>query len=88
MVVVRAALKTAAVSSLFALMVMAVPASADNCGSNGNHVGNAQGCSPALSATPELGSLVLLGTGLAGAVGYGLMRVRAARRPDDEIDTP
>src|SRR6266536_304090 len=39
---------------------------------------------PAVSATPELGSLVLFGTGAAGVAGYALMRLRAGRRQDED----
>jgi hypothetical protein len=37
---------------------------------------------PSIAATPELDSVVLFGTGAAGIVGYGLMRLRARRRQD------
>jgi len=61
-----------------------------NAGGNGN--GNAFGQNkdkkdpPAVSATPELGSLVLFGTGAAGVAGYTLMRLRAGRRQDKHLD--
>jgi hypothetical protein len=40
-----------------------------------------------LSATPELGSLVLFGTGLVGAGGYALTRFRARRRQDEHVES-
>jgi len=59
-----------------------------NGGSNGNGgAGNGNGNNPPAlnaAATPELDSLVLFGAGAAGMVGYGLMRLRAARRRQDE----
>jgi hypothetical protein len=41
-----------------------------------------------VSATPELGSLVLFGTGAAGVAGYALMRLRAGRRQDEDHEAP
>jgi hypothetical protein len=35
---------------------------------------------PPVAATPELGSLMLFGAGVAGAAGYVSQRARAARR--------
>jgi hypothetical protein len=35
-----------------------------------------------------LGSVVLFGTGAAGIAGYTLMRIRSARRQDDDQETP
>ena len=72
--------------ALLALAVAASPASAD-CG-NDKPVGRpADECpratgpeAPSPGATPELDSLVLFGTGLLGAGGYALTRLRAARR--------
>jgi hypothetical protein len=53
--------------------------------SNGNgNGGGGHENPPAISATPELDSLALFGTGIAGMVGYGLMRVRATRRRNDK----
>jgi hypothetical protein len=43
---------------------------------------------PTVSATPELDSLVLFGTGAAGVAGYALMRLRAGRRQDENQETP
>ena len=40
--------------------------------------GNPPGFSPA--ATPELDSLLLFGSGLAGVLGYGALHLRARRR--------
>ena len=79
-----------------ATLVLASPALADDCGKDKSDV-NAlcedkdkdkdkgwprpiNGPSPA--STPELGSLVLFGTGVAGAAGYMMLRLRARRRPD------
>jgi hypothetical protein len=61
--------------------VMAAPAAADPC-EHGQHVGNPHCIAPVVSATPELDSAVLFGTGLLGAAGYGLLRLRARRRDD------
>jgi hypothetical protein len=58
---------------------------------NGNGPGSGGGNSdvglsnnPNLAATPELGSLALFGSGIAGAAGYAFMRIRAGRRQDHE----
>jgi len=37
-----------------------------------------------VASTPELGSLLLFGTGLAGAGAYALTRLRARRRSDSD----
>jgi hypothetical protein len=84
-------LRLVGATAFFSLSLMAVPAFADNCG-NDKSVGNAEGCAtnsdtPAVSATPELGSLVLFGTGLAGAGGYALTRFRARRRRDEHVES-
>src|SRR5438067_12382620 len=50
---------------------------------NGNAFGHDQKDPPAPSATPELSSLVLFGTGAAGAAGYALVRLRAGRGQDE-----
>jgi hypothetical protein len=47
---------------------------------NGNNNGNWVGGGPALSATPELGSVLLFGSGALGMAGYGLTRLRARRK--------
>jgi len=69
------------------LMVFAFTAGAAGAQGNGN--GNGGGGSgngngnlkhELVSATPELDSLVLFGTGLAGAAGYAALRLRARRR--------
>src|SRR4051794_2044247 len=52
---------------------------------NGNAFGHDNQVLPAVSATPELDSLLLFGTGAAGMVGYGLMRLRARRRDKTQI---
>ena len=71
-----------------ALVLTASPSAAAP-GGNGNG-GNGNGGNgndlPGLSATPELDSLALFGAGAAGMVGYALMRLRAARRQDKNID--
>jgi len=43
--------------------------------------------SPNLAQTPELGSLALFGTGVAGVAGYALLRMRAGRRQDDNQES-
>ena len=53
---------------------------------NGNAFGHDKKDPLELSATPELSSLVLFGSAAAGAAGYALMRVRAARRDDTRTD--
>jgi hypothetical protein len=66
-------------------MSVAAPVSA-NCG-NDKPVG--KGCTDPVnvSATPELDSLALLGTGLVGMAGYAVLRVRAGRRrSSDDTD--
>jgi hypothetical protein len=82
---------SAIAAAFVAAVIAATPASA-NCG-NDKPVGRpADECpgqtSPNLSATPELDSLVLFGSGAVGLVGYGLTRLRAGRRqaasPADE----
>jgi len=83
-------LRLVGATAFFSLSLMAVPAFADNCG-NDKSVGNAQGCGttfdpPPVSATPELDSLVLFGTGLAGAGAYALTRFRARRQRDEPIE--
>ncbi|HEY3064032.1 MAG TPA: hypothetical protein VGL99_34100 [Chloroflexota bacterium] len=51
---------------------------------NGNGNGNEKHDDPpVLSATPEAGSVVLFATGTAGLATYALLRVRAARRTED-----
>ena len=54
-----------------------------NAGNNGNVNGNGNAFGvPSPAETPALSSLVLFGTGAAGAAGYALMRIRAGRRQD------
>ncbi|MBV9173673.1 MAG: hypothetical protein JOZ81_26715 [Chloroflexi bacterium] len=82
----RVALVSSAAAGLVSVLAVAGPASA-NCGDNGKPVG--EGCEdrgPRVSATPELDSLALLGTGVVGLAGYATMRLRAGRRrsQDDE----
>ncbi|MBV9896331.1 MAG: hypothetical protein JO020_19370 [Chloroflexi bacterium] len=47
---------------------------------NGNAYGHLKNHPVDLAATPELDSLVLFGTGLAGVAGYGALRWRMRRR--------
>jgi hypothetical protein len=53
---------------------------------NGNAFGHDKKDPPALSATPELSSLALFGASAAGMAAYGLMRLRASRRRDQNPD--
>ena len=64
-------------------------AHAQECQQDGDNQGNNTGCaSPHLpSTTPELDSLVLFGAGAAGIASYAVMRVRAARRHDEDPET-
>jgi hypothetical protein len=65
-----------------ALFILASPVAAAPC-DGGNHSGNPhcdQDPNPPMNATPELDSAILMGSGLVGAVGYGLMRLRARRQ--------
>ena len=75
----------------FLALLSASPIAAQGVGRNGNPPGlgnhNGGGNSgfglsnnPNLAQTPELASLALFGTGVAGAAGYALMRIRAGRR--------
>ena len=50
---------------------------------NGSAFGDNTEDVPSMAETPELSSLMLFGTGAAGAAGYALMRIRAGRRQDD-----
>ena len=43
---------------------------------------------PSVKATPELDSLVLFGAGAAGVAGYVLLRRRAGRRRDEDLEKP
>jgi hypothetical protein len=81
-------LRQASAVALFSLTIATVPAFA--APGNGNdcvkHPDN-PGCMtdpPPASATPELDSLLLFGTGLAGLGGYALTRLRARRRQDGD----
>ena len=74
---------------VFSLAIMTTSAALAAPGGNGNGNGNGGtngngGNPPAVSATPELDSLVLFGTGAAGFAGYALMRVRARRDRQDD----
>ena len=54
-------------------------------GNGGNGIGDGTN-PPAISATPEMDSIVLFGTGAAGIAGYMLLRLRAGRRQDKNPD--
>ena len=73
---------------LVATIIAACPASA-NCG-NDRPVGRECSDAPDLSATPELDSLLLFGSGAVGMGGYALTRLRAMktiRRRDDPSES-
>jgi hypothetical protein len=56
---------------------------------NGNAFGHRDaGSAPSPGETPELSSLLLFGTGTAGAASYALMRIRAGRRRDEDPTPP
>jgi hypothetical protein len=62
-------------------------AHADQGGNGRGNEGNGNGNGgPEISATPELDSIALFGTGAAGMAGYALMRLRAGRRQDKDSD--
>jgi hypothetical protein len=61
-------------------------AAAGQNNNNNNNNNNNDNNTPELSATPELDSLALFGTGAAGMAGYVLMRLRAGRRHDKNDD--
>jgi hypothetical protein len=70
-------------ASGFALLCMAAVSTvhAQQNGQGGNGQGNQnQGNGPQWSATPELDSLFLFGTGVLGLGGYALTRLRSKRR--------
>src|ERR1041384_5803549 len=74
------------------VMAMATTPASANCG-NDKDVGRSEDLcandhAPSLNATPELDSLVLFGTGLAGAGGYVLTRYRARRQHDEHVESP
>jgi hypothetical protein len=56
-------------------------------GQNGQNGQNGRNGGPPLNATPELGSLVLFGSGAGGVAGYALMRLRAGRRHEEDHKT-
>jgi hypothetical protein len=63
-----------------ALFMMVSPAAAHH---KPGHQDNGKGNDPPpMASTPELGSLLLFGTGLAGAGGYALTRWRSRRRSE------
>jgi hypothetical protein len=77
--------RVAGAIALFSLGIAAVPASAHVVDNNCANSPDNQYCvpdSPPMNATPELDSLLLFGTGLAGVGGYALTRFRARRRQD------
>jgi hypothetical protein len=55
---------------------------------NGNGNGNTFGTTPAPGETPELSSLLLFGSGAAGAASYAVLRLRAGRRRVEDDATP
>jgi hypothetical protein len=70
------------VAVAMAMFILAAPAAAaPSCG-NGPNNGNTHCVAPSPSATPELDSVILFGSGLLGAAGYGLIRLRARQRDD------
>ncbi len=73
-----------ALVALCASLMTAMPALAAPGGNGGNNNGNSGNGNnpPAVSATPELDSLALFGTGAAGMLSYALVRMRARKRPD------
>jgi hypothetical protein len=65
----------------------AAPGTGNGNGNGGSGNGNGNGNKPpAMSATPELDSIVLFGLGAAGIAGYALNRVRIASRRGREVD--
>jgi hypothetical protein len=79
---VHGTVRAAAVIGALAFFALASPVAAENC-DKGNQMFKPK-CEdqigPPLAATPELGSLVLFGSGLAGVAGYALTRYRARAR--------
>jgi hypothetical protein len=81
---------------LTASSVAAAPGDNSNAGGNGNGNafgrgngnGNAFGNTPAPGETPELSSLLLFGSGAAGAASYAVLRIRAGRRRVEDDATP
>jgi hypothetical protein len=76
--------KAALVSvALFAVLSAATVSAVSAQGQNNNHDQNGDLHSnkpdPLFSATPELDSLVLFGSGIAGVLGYAALRRRARR---------
>ena len=69
-----------------AFLCLNLAVAAPMAAANGNGNGNGHEGVPEVSATPELDSLALFGTGAAAMVGYALMRLRAARRDKNEGD--
>jgi len=52
----------------------------ENPGNTNGNPGSAGGVITIISATPEVNSIVMLGSALAGGIGYLALRRRAARR--------
>ncbi len=77
----RAALTSVALFAILSVAsVSAVSAQSQNGqGQNGSNQGQGNGVHPLISATPELDSLLLFGSGIAGVVGYAALRRRARR---------
>ena len=81
----RHTLRLVGATALFSLTVMAAPAFADpSCDKKPDQH---KQCDVDPTATPELDSIVLFGTGLLGAGGYALTRFRARRRQDDVVES-
>ena len=53
---------------------------------SGGSSNNGGGSPPNPAATPELGSIVLFGSGLMGLGAYGMTALRARRRPTDTVE--
>lgn len=70
-----------------ALVVMFMAATPASAKCDANHGPDECRDPPSVSATPELGSLLLFGTGLVGAGGYALTRFRTRRRQDEHVDS-
>jgi hypothetical protein len=82
----KALLASAALGAVLLTTSVSIASAAggnDQGGNNTNQGQNQQGFK--LSATPELDSLLLFGTGLVGVAGYGALRWRSRRRDDPQV---